>query len=90
MEDGRITISRVSTNQAPEDYIKIDIGRPGSMVCQIEMILKDFAECLTGMGFSHCKMRTYNQKDSADKCLCHSDAVEECAGWHGDGTCIFA
>ena len=60
MEKGKITISRVTTNQAPKDYIKIQVHKSSfGMVLQAEMELEEFAMCLTGLAMSNCKYKTF-------------------------------
>jgi hypothetical protein len=63
MEDGKLTISQVHSNQG-KDYININLTERGisKLVAIINVDFKEFAQALTGLGFVDCKYTKFPKK----------------------------
>ncbi len=66
----KITISRTQDNKRQEDRIHISVkDEPSSnLVCDLYMSLKDFAACLTGLGYQDAEL-IYYENDVVGKKL---------------------
>lgn len=64
----RVAISRRSTNQGDGSIgIAITDDASGILVCDVEMSLSDFAECVTGLAGSQAEFRSIANRYAADR-----------------------
>ena len=59
-EKGRITISRVQSNQSKKGWITIHIGSDNhDRIITVDVPLETFALCITGLGSQECDLTRY-------------------------------